>query len=457
MTTEEIKEDLLNIVEKTGRKHRIAFISDFCYPNMGGVELHLYQLSSCLIKRGNKVIMITHSYGNRKGIRYLANGCKVYYIPQKDIYNQSSLPTICFSLFFPLFRRILIRENIEIVHCHQAFSTLALEGIFLAKTMGYKTVFTDHSLFGFADLSSIHTNKILNFSLTNASHVICVSHTSKENTVLRGSLYESDVSVIPNAIDNTKFVPDPSKRDTSKITIVVLSRLVYRKGVDLLVEVIPEICKRIPNVRWIIGGDGPKRVAIEEVREKYQLHDCLEILGTVPHSECRNVLVRGDIFLNCSLTEAFCIAIVEAASCGLQVVSTKVGGVPEVLPEDILLLAEPTTEDLVSKIMDSIPRIPYIDHFGQYKRVKSMYSWYNVAERTEKVYDRLIQEEPTNLLERVKRFYECGPFAGKIFIMIAFFGYFMWNVYEWLFPKENIEPAFDFDYSKYKEKKKNLQ
>lgn len=55
------------------------------------------------------------------------------------------------------------------------------------------------------------------------------------------------------------------------------------------------------------------------------------------------VLNRGDIFVNCSLTEAFCIAIVEAASCGLLVVSTSVGGVPEVLPDSLALLAEPTT------------------------------------------------------------------------------------------------------------------
>ena len=45
-----------------------------------------------------------------------------------------------------------------------------------------------------------------------------------------------------------------------------------------------------------------------------------------------SVLLQGNIFLNCSLTESFCIAILEAASCGLFVVSTNVGGVPEVLP-----------------------------------------------------------------------------------------------------------------------------
>lgn len=165
-----------------------------------------------------QVILITHSYGNRKGVRYLTNGLKVYYIPQNQFYNQSSLPTLIFGLYMPLLRKILIREQIDIVHGHQAFSTMALEGMMHARTMGFKTCFTDHSLFGFADASSIHTNKLLKFSLSDAGHVICVSHTSKENTVLRASLDPLDVSVIPNAIDATKFTPDPSKRDPNKST-----------------------------------------------------------------------------------------------------------------------------------------------------------------------------------------------------------------------------------------------
>ena len=47
------------------------------------------------------------------------------------------------------------------------------------------TVFTDHSLFGFADVSAVVTNTFLKFSLANIDHCICVSHTGKENTVLR--------------------------------------------------------------------------------------------------------------------------------------------------------------------------------------------------------------------------------------------------------------------------------
>lgn len=92
-------------------------------------------------------------------------------------------------------------------------------------------MFTDHSLFGFADISSVLTNKLLTVSLCDTNHIVCVSYTSKENTVLRAALNPEIVSVIPNAVDPTDFTPDPSKRhDDNRITIVVISRLVYRKG-----------------------------------------------------------------------------------------------------------------------------------------------------------------------------------------------------------------------------------
>ena len=51
--------------------------TDFFYPNVGGVESHVYQLSQCLIARGHKVIVITHFYGDRQGIRFMTSGLKV--------------------------------------------------------------------------------------------------------------------------------------------------------------------------------------------------------------------------------------------------------------------------------------------------------------------------------------------------------------------------------------------
>lgn len=55
-----------------------SMVSDFFYPNMGGVEEHIFNLSQCLISRGHKVIVMTHSYGERIGVRYMTNGLKVW-------------------------------------------------------------------------------------------------------------------------------------------------------------------------------------------------------------------------------------------------------------------------------------------------------------------------------------------------------------------------------------------
>lgn len=69
---------------------------------------------------------------------------------------------------------------------------------------------------------------------------------------LRSGLPPHRISVIPNAVDTAVFRPDVSRRQPGRITIIVLSRLVYRKGIDLLVEVIPAVCKRHPEVRHIV-------------------------------------------------------------------------------------------------------------------------------------------------------------------------------------------------------------
>ena len=96
---------------------------------------------------------------------------------------------------------------------------MAHEALMHARTMGIDCVFTDHSLFGFSDISSILTNKLFKFSLLDVSKIICVSHTSKENTVLRARCAPENVHVIPNAVKADDFIPaEPvsKERDTSK-------------------------------------------------------------------------------------------------------------------------------------------------------------------------------------------------------------------------------------------------
>lgn len=63
-----------------------------------------------------------------------------------------------------------------------------------------------------------------------------------------------------------------------------MSRLVYRKGVDLMAGVISRLAQ-MKNVNFIIGGDGPKRTLLEEIREKQNIQDRVTFLGPLDHSK----------------------------------------------------------------------------------------------------------------------------------------------------------------------------
>jgi phosphatidylinositol glycan class A protein len=441
------------------------------------------------------VIVITHAYAGRTGVRYLTNGLKVYYVPFLVVYRETTFPTV-FS-FFPIFRNIVIRERIEIVHGHASLSSLCNEAILHARTMGLRTVFTDHSLFGFADAGSILTNKLLKFTLSDVDHVICVSHTwyvriyyfqatpltlsSKENTVLRASLDPLMVSVIPNAVVAENFRPlsldtgEPARPKAlgpdEIITVIVIQRLYYNKGTDLLVAAIPHIIAAHANVRFIIAGNGPKAIDLEQMIERNVLQDKVLMIGPVRHEEVRDVMVRGHIYLCPSLTEAFGTVIVEAASCGLYVVATRVGGIPEVLPTHMTEFAAPEEDEIVEATGRAINKLRAGTVRTElfHNQVKQMYSWTDVAQRTERVYDGISGAighkefyqaggasgawgitrgragvHSFALIERLKRYYGCGVWAGKLFCLCVVIDYLLYIVLEIFAPRSRIDICKDW-------------
>jgi phosphatidylinositol N-acetylglucosaminyltransferase subunit A len=298
------------------------------------------------------------------------------------------------------------------------------------------------------------------------------------------------VSVIPNAVvaDNfrplsrrpsvpdkirspvdSQLVPPPPPQPLGPddiITIVVISRLFYNKGTDLLIAAIPRILALHPNVRFIIAGSGPKAIDLEQMVERNVLQDRVEMLGPVRHEQVRDVMVRGHIYLHPSLTEAFGTVIVEAASCGLYVVSTQVGGIPEVLPPHMTVFAKPEEDDLVGKtgqaIMDLRANRVRTELF--HDQVKRMYSWTDVAKRTERVYDGItgvLSEDEFYgyttggwtatrgragvqsfaLIDRLKRYYGCGIWAGKLFCLCVVVDYILFVFLEIFAPRTNIDIA----------------
>jgi phosphatidylinositol glycan class A protein len=319
---------------------------------------------------------------------------------------------------------------------------------------------------------------------------------SKENTVLRASLDPSMVSVIPNAVVAENFRPlsqgsQDSKHRTAPgsrqplgpddvITIVVISRLYYNKGTDLLVASIPRIIAANPNVRFLIAGNGPKAIDLEQMIERNVLQEKVLMMGAVRHEEVRDVMVKGHIYLHPSLMEAFGTVIVEAASCGLYVVCTRVGGIPEVLPTHMTEFAAPEEDEIVAATGRAIAKLREgkvrTDLF--HNQVKQMYSWTDVAQRTERVYDGIsgvIRHDEFYqsavaagvwsatrgrsgvqsfaLIERLKRYYGCGIWAGKLFCLCVIVDYLLYVLLELFAPRSRIDICKDWPKKEPKETK----
>ncbi|GMI01788.1 hypothetical protein TrLO_g3132 [Triparma laevis f. longispina] len=395
------------------RRHSILMVSDFFLPRVGGVETHIRSLSSKLAEN-HKVTILTSSSNSSHGLLPLGP-LKIYYLPLLPLSSGTSLPTFFSSYIF--FKTVIIREGITLVHGHQATSVLANECLFYASLLNIPTCSTDHSLFPLNDLATLHLSAAQRL-VARADMHIGVSEVTCANVVLRNKIDPNKVKTIPNAVDGLVFKPLIKSEKGNKydrIKIVVLSRLCYRKGTDILIKVIPEIIRTNPHVDFLIGGDGNKSLPLLEMIENRNLESRVTMFGSVSRDNVPSFLQRGDIFLNTSLTESFCIAILEAACCGLVVVSTDVGGVREVLRgckvEREGGVVYGGVGEMVEAVKEGVERHKAMVRDGVrenrklewWKELSKKYTWTKIAGQVEKVYDEVSENKtPLSLWEMME-------------------------------------------------------
>ena len=110
---------------------------------------------------------------------------------------------------------------------------------------------------------------------------------------------------------------------------------------------------------------------------------------------------------------------------------------------------------MVSALKSAIKKInerrihPKLSPWEMHKDVKEMYSWYNVAERTERIYYDIIDLPEPPLIERLSRYYGCGLIAGKLFCMVVAINFLMSVIFEWIWPRRSIEVVPDFPHKVY--------
>ncbi|KAJ8950107.1 hypothetical protein NQ318_017832 [Aromia moschata] len=140
------------------------------------------------------------------------------------------------------------------------------------------------------------------------------------------------------------------------------------------------------------------------------------------------------------------MAIVEAASCGLKVVSTKVGGIPEVLPEDLIYLTEANVPSLMEGLEKAIADLKEGNVVCPYEcniRIRKYYNWENVSARTEVVYQKVTQEGVKDLGHQLNGYLASGVWP---FLLVVSLTFLILNLYEYLVPRRDIDIAKDYNH-----------
>lgn len=120
-------------------------------------------------------------------------------------------------------------------------------------------------------------------------------------------------------------------------------------------------------------------------------------------------------------------------------VATNVGGVPEVLPKDMILLSDYDANSIADRIDDAIAILPKTKNKAFHERIKNIYSWEKVSRNVTNIYYHVLSKPEPSLYERFKRLYHLSNYFGKLVIMMIAIAYIEWAIFEWLFPRDEID------------------
>ena len=402
---------------------RITLLTNEYPPHVyGGAGVHVDYLSRELANReGGKHEIQILCFGDQKehsgnkiveGIRPSSD------FPFQDIQHEKLLDTLSRNM-------LMIRsvKETDIVHCHTWYTHLA--GCLIKQIFGVPLILTTHSLepnrpwkeeqLGSAYRASTWLEKT---AYQNADGVIAVSQSMKKGV---HDLYQvpfEKIRVIPNGIDMNEYQPrtNPSllasyRIDPEKPFLIFVGRITRQKGILYLVNAIRYIS---PGIQIVLCAGAPDTQEIErEMEEKVKEartqtpNEIIWIHQWVPRSDLITLYSHASVFICPSIYEPFGIVNLEAMACGIPVVASSVGGIPEVVIHDetgILVTFDPMntqsweprepekfSKDLANAVnhLLSSPEKKRTMGAKSRERVEKHFTWESIARQTLKFYKEL--------------------------------------------------------------------
>lgn len=319
---------------------KIVQLSSHFFPNVGGVETHLSDLVSELSKR-HQVFVLTYRPLTTKTKWLLwekISNLTILRFPWfPGFFNKLSVfPALEFLYLLPgLFISlpiVLMFFRPQIIHSHGLVAGFV--GAFWGKLFGVRTVVSTHSIYHFPK-SGFYTQFAKLIFLAN-NQVLCLSNQSVQEIK---SLGIKNVSKFTYWINMDKFLP--KKVTLSKFNVLFVGRLVKEKGVFELDQAAKELKKSGVLVR--VAGFGP---------EADKLKNC-GLLGVVSQDELPKLYSSASVLIVPSIhEEGFGRVVIEALACGIPVIASNRGALPEALNDSVGRLIDVTSENIVKTVLD---------------------------------------------------------------------------------------------------------
>jgi N-acetyl-alpha-D-glucosaminyl L-malate synthase BshA len=306
-----------------------------CYPTLGGSGVVATELGKSLARQGSEVHFITTSHPAR--LAGFDEHVYFHKVVSGDYPLFQSYTPYSLSLAVKI-REVAEQYELDLVHVHYAIPHAA--SAFLAREMlkprRLPTMTTLHG----TDITLVGMMpsyyEITRFSIEKSDAVTAVSEFLRQETI-REFRIEHPIDVIHNFVDTEAFRPGDRAGVRRRLApggekiLMHVSNFRKVKNLPVLLRVFDEVSRYLP-CRLVLVGDGPERESTERQAEEMGIAPRVAFLGD--QESIGDLLPAADVFLLPSQHESFGLSALEAMSCGVPVVGSRIGGLPEVIVHD---------------------------------------------------------------------------------------------------------------------------
>ena len=340
---------------------RLLIVTHTFLPHVGGIERVVYEQGKRLLRRGFDVTVLTSRMSTPPS--YVVDGVKVQCYDSLNAAFGLGIPYPIPSInSFEPFYKLVNQSDLVHVHGHPYLSSLVAAK--LAKLLGKPVVLTQHNTFieyesGLWDhVEWLNDATVGKQVLKNSNRIITVSSATRRYVLSLGA-DPKRITVLRNGVDVDRFKPSSAARTAvrrklgipdSAIVILTVRRLVYKNGIDTLIETAVIALKQNPDLVFLAVGTGPDRDAVQTRIQQLGISNRFKLAGFVPDKGLPAFYNAADIFVLPSKSgEGLPLVALEAMSSGLPVIATNVGGIAEVMTEGCGKLVPPDNPSELAK------------------------------------------------------------------------------------------------------------